>query len=200
MSVSLEEEKVYVYYVDEIRRYLPQSAQETTDQKQILAFIEKHPNSVLLRENRTAHITSSGFIINTTCDKALLIHHNQRGVWAWTGGHADGDTNLLDVALREAKEETGVVHIRPLKKEIASLDILPVYGHTRKGEYVSTHLHLSVSYLLVCEESDALSVCEGENTAVAWFPFSYFSQENFIAPDVYLYNKLIERAKVAFGR
>ena len=186
-------------YIDEIRCYLPQNEQEAVDQKQILAFVAEHPSDVLLRQNRTAHITSSGFIVNMTCDKALLIHHNQRGVWAWTGGHADGDSDLLAVALREAKEETGVVHIRPLKNEIASLDILPVYGHTRKGEYVSTHLHLSVSYLLVCEESDALCVCEGENTAVAWFPFSYFSAAHFIAEDVALYNKLIERAKVAFG-
>jgi len=61
----------------------------------------------LLRDNEIAHITSSGFILNKSLDKALLIHHNIRNVWAWTGGHADGNSNLLEVAIQEAVEETG---------------------------------------------------------------------------------------------
>lgn len=182
-------------YIDDIAAYAPQNEQENTDKAQILAFAALHAGDVLTRENRVAHITSSGFIVNEACDKALLAHHNIMGKWAWTGGHADGDENLLAVALREAQEETGATHIRPLKKGIASLDILPVYGHARRGAYVSAHLHLSVSYLLVCGEADALSPREGENTAVQWFPFSYFTPEHFDAWDVYLYNKLIDRAR-----
>lgn len=184
-------------YIDDLRAYLPQNEQEAADQKQILHFIAQHENDVLSRENRTAHITSSGFIVNGACDKILFVHHNIRGVWAWTGGHADGDSDLLSVAVREAKEETGATHIRPLKQEIASLDILPVFGHTRRGEYVSSHLHLSVSYLLVCGEADALAPREGENTAVRWFPLSYVAPAHFDAWDVYLYGKLINRAKAA---
>ena len=187
-------------YIDDIAAYEPQNEQEAADRAQILSYLAQNPGDALTRENRTAHITSSGFIVNDACDKVLLVHHNIRGVWAWTGGHAAGDGNLLSVALREAREETGAVHIRPLKREIASLDILPVYGHTRRGAFVSAHLHLSVSYLLVCSEADALSPREGENTAVNWFPFSYFTPAHFDARDVYLYNKLIDRACVAAGR
>ncbi len=185
-------------YIDEIRAYLPQNAQEEADKREILNFIELYPNDVLTRENRVAHITASGFTINESCTKILLAHHNIMGVWAWTGGHADGECDLLSVAVREAMEETGITHIRPLKKEIASLDILPVFGHTRRGVYVSTHLHLSIAYLLICSEKDALTPRKGENTAVDWFPFSYFMAEHFNASDVYLYNKLIGRAKASF--
>jgi len=178
--------------------YAPQNAQEAADKREILDFIARYPNDVLTRENRVAHITSSGFIINENGDKALLAHHNIMGVWAWTGGHADGEYDLLSVAVREAMEETGITHIRPLKREIASLDILPVFGHVKRGVYVSTHLHLSVAYLLKCSQRDVLTPREGENTAVDWFPFSYFTAEHFNASDVYLYNKLIDRAKESF--
>lgn len=184
-------------YIDDIRAYLPQSEQEAADQKQMMHFIARHESDVLTRENRTAHITSSGFIVNEARDRILFAHHNIRGVWAWTGGHADGEGDLLSVAIREAKEETGATHIRPLKKEIASLDILPVFGHARRGEYVSSHLHLSVSYLLICSEADALAPREGENTAVRWFPFSYVAPAHFDAWDLYLYGKLIDRVKAA---
>ena len=80
----------------------------------------------------------------------------------------DGD--LLSVALREAREETGVEHIRPLSPAIASLDILPVWGHVKRGKWVPSHQHLNVSYLLVADESDALQIREGENSRVGWLP------------------------------
>ncbi len=186
-------------YIHDIMAYVPRNEQETADKKEILDFIARFPNDVLTRENRVAHITSSGFIVNESCDRVLLAHHNIRDVWAWTGGHADGEEDLLSVAIREAKEEAGITHIRPLKKEIASIDILPVFGHNRRGIYVSTHLHLSIAYLLICSQNDELTPREDENTAVGWFPFSYFTAEHFNASDVYLYNKLIERSKAVFS-
>ncbi len=187
-----------MHYLKEIERYQPQNTQEASDKRLILECIARSPHDVLTRENLAAHITSSSFLVNESCDKALLVHHNIMGKWAWTGGHADGDEDLLAVALREAREETGVATIRPLREEIASLDVLHVYGHVRRREYVSAHLHLSVSYLLMCSESEALFAKDGENTAVMWFPFSYFTSAHFDAWDVYLYNKLIERARAAY--
>ena len=88
-----------------------------------------------------------------------MAHHNIYRVWAWTGGHADGESDLLSVALREAREETGVTHLLPLSADIMSLDILPVWGHVKRGRYVTAHQHLNVSYLLVADEMDSL--CSG---------------------------------------
>ena len=61
-------------------------------------------------------------------------------------------------------------HIRPLSPAIASLDILPVWGHVKRGKWVPSHQHLNVSYLLVADESDALQIREGENSRVGWLP------------------------------
>ena len=124
-----------------------------------------------------------------------MAHHNLYRVWAWTGGHVDGEEDFLAVALREAREETGVTHIRPLSDAIASLEILPVWGHVKRGRYVPSHLHLNVSYLLLADENDPLSVREGENTRVGWLPAAeLLSYTNEWEMDG-VYTKLLERAR-----
>ena len=157
-------------YVDEIRAYTPQNEQEAADQRLILEYIRLFPDNILTRDNEIAHLSSSGFVVNADGTRVLMAHHNIYKVWAWTGGHADGEGDLLSVALREAREETGVEHIRPLSPAIASLDILPVWGHVKRGKWVPSHQHLNVSYLLVADERDALQIREGENSRVGWLP------------------------------
>jgi len=182
-------------YIRNIQQFEPANEQEEADKKVILRYIEQYKKDVLLRDNAIAHITGSGLVMNERLDKVLLVHHNLRNVWAWTGGHADGDGDLLHVAIKEAAEETGAVTINPLAHEIASLDILPVFGHNRRGCYVNAHLHLSVAYILICDEREALRPQLSENTDVAWFPADHFSEDHFEASDVYLYNKLIDKAR-----
>lgn len=182
-------------YADAIRAYHPKDEQETADQRIILSYIETWPDTVLTRQNEYAHITSSGFVVNGDASKVLMAHHNIFKVWAWTGGHADGDPNLLAVALREAREETGLLHVRPLSHSIAALDILPVWGHVKHGRYVTAHQHLNVSYLLVGDETDPLTPREGENTGAAWLPADRLPELTNEWQMDYVYRKLLERAK-----
>lgn len=182
-------------YIDLIKNFKPCNEQEEWDLRIMLDYINTYQDNVLLRDNEIAHITSSGFIMNPTLDKVLLIHHNIRNAWAWTGGHADGDDDLLGVAIKEAKEETGVLHIVPLTDKIASVDILPVFSHIRRGKYVNAHLHLSVAYILICEEDESLHICPHENSGVEWLSIDKFTNQYFDDHDVYLYNKLIDFAK-----
>lgn len=183
-------------FINQIYSYTPRNEQEIQDKNVMIKYIEQYPHNILLRDNEFAHITSSGFIMNSKLDKVLMIHHNIRNAWAWTGGHADGDGDLLHVAIKEAKEETGINNVVALTDKIAALDILPVYGHVKKGKYVSAHLHLSVAYILIASEEDELIVKEDENSAVGWFSLDKFTKEFFDENDVYLYNKLIEKAKL----
>jgi 8-oxo-dGTP pyrophosphatase MutT (NUDIX family) len=183
-------------YLNQIRDYVPLNEQEESDKNIILEYSYLCPD-VLTRENKIAHITSSGFIVNSKTDKVLLIHHNIRNVWAWTGGHADGESDLLSVAVKEAREETGVDKIDILSPEIASLDILTNEGHFKNKEYVSAHLHLSVAFILVCNENEKLTEKPDENSGVKWFGFDFINSDNFSDGDCYLYNKLINKA-VAF--
>ncbi|MGK0468347.1 MAG: 8-oxo-dGTP pyrophosphatase MutT (NUDIX family) [Clostridium sp.] len=182
-------------YIKQIVEFIPTNEQENQDKKIILDYIENFPHNILLRENVFAHITSSGFVMNKSLDKVLMVHHNIRNTWAWTGGHVDGDTDFLHVAIKEAKEETGINAVTALTKDIISIDILPVYGHVRRNKYVSAHLHLSVAYVLIASERETLIVKEDENSDVKWFSMDKFTEDYFDDKDVYLYNKLIQRAK-----
>ncbi len=151
-----------------IKNYKPFNEQEEADKTLILAYIQTNPDA-FYRSNRVAHMTASAWVVNPARDKVLMVYHRIYDSWSWTGGHADGDEDLAAVALREVKEETGVRSARLLSDEIFSLESLTVDGHEKNGAYVSSHLHLNVTYLLEADDADPLTVCEAENSGVRWF-------------------------------
>ncbi len=186
-------------YLDDIRAYVPQSEAEAADKEQILYYVNSYPDTILFRENKAAHITASGFVVSPDGEWVLMAHHNIYKTWAWTGGHADGEGDLLSVALREAREETGAGHIRPLSGEMASLEILPVWGHVKRGAYVPAHLHLNVSYLLTADRDGPLAVRAGENTAVDWLPADRLLELTREWQMDEVYTKLLERGRALLG-
>ena len=152
---------------ESIKNYAPYNEQEKKD-KEVIIYCTEVFEDVLTKNNEVAHITSSAFAVNRAKDKVLMIHHNIYNSWSWIGGHADGEEDLLAVAMKELKEETGVKNIHPVSSDIFSLDVLTVLGHTKRGNYVSPHLHLSVAYLIEADENDLLMVKEDENSGVKW--------------------------------
>ncbi|WP_283117888.1 NUDIX hydrolase [Anaerotruncus colihominis] len=176
-----------------IQSFVPGCAQEAADQDLIISLALREPIAILTRESLAAHMTASGFIVNEARNKTLMVHHNIYNSWSWTGGHADGDSDLLAVALREAREETGIVNVTPLSREIMSLDVLTVPGHVKNGMYVSAHLHLSAAYLLMAPEKQPISVQPDENSGVQWIAFDSLERMCNEAHMLPVYRKLIER-------
>ena len=152
----------------QIKAYRPWNEQERQDQVLILDFLRKNSDA-FYRTNLLAHMTASAWVVNPQRSKVLMVYHRLYDSWSWAGGHADGEEDLLAVALREVREETGVQRLRPVTEEIYSLEVLTVDGHEKHGRYVPSHLHLNVTYLLEAEEDQPLRVCEAENSGVAWF-------------------------------
>ena len=132
---------------EHITDYEPYNEQEMRD-RQIMLHIIDSCDDYLLRSNETAHFTASAWVVNHDRSKVLLIHHNIYNAWTWTGGHADGEEDLLQTALREVREETGLANIKPVNRDIFSIEIITVDGHIKSGRYVSSHLHLNVTYLI----------------------------------------------------
>ncbi len=181
-----------------LEAYTPQNAQEATDRAMMLRALDQLERP-LTRDNPFAHFTASGWIVNPDRTRALMAWHNIYRTWAWTGGHADGEADLLSVALREAREETGLRDIAPVSPDIYSLEVLPVNPHIKRGRFVSAHLHLNVTYLLTADDGQPLAVKPDENSAVAWLPLDEAADnrdEPFMAV---VYKKLNDRLWT-FGR
>ena len=182
-------------YIQDIKKYIPVNEQEIKDKEIIIDFINKNED-VLTRKNEVAHLTSSGFIVNKKRDKVLMIHHNIYNSWGWTGGHADGDSDLLEVAIKEAKEETGIRNVRPIIDDICCIDILTVKGHIKKGKYVAPHLHLSVAYVLEADETEEVKVKEDENSGVKWVDIDKVLELTDEEHMKDVYSKLINKSKL----
>jgi len=150
-----------------LRDYTPWNEQEERDRQVLLRALDTMPDC-FDRSNEICHFSASSWIVTPDRAKVLMAYHNLYRAWAWTGGHADGERNLLSVALREAQEETGV-HARPVTEDIFSVEVLTVDGHEKRGRYVPSHLHLNVTYLLEADEEEAIRVKADENAAVRWF-------------------------------
>lgn len=181
--------------MEQIANYIPYNEQEERDQNLILNWIEEQENA-FSRENKMAHMTASAWVVNPERSKVLMVYHNIYDSWSWLGGHADGETDLLSVALREVKEEAGITKVHPVSEEIFSLESLTVDGHVKKGIYVSSHLHLNATYLLEADSEEAVSIKADENSGVAWFsPEEALerSTEPWFVKRVY--TKLIEKMK-----
>lgn len=173
--------------------------QEENDKKAMLTFLEGGHNC-FMRENLPGHMTASVWIVNKDRTKTLFCFHKLYNSWSWIGGHADSETDLLRVALREAKEETGV-DVTPVNEDILSLEILPVAGHMKKGSYVPSHIHYNVTYLAEADESAPLKIAPEENSDLKWLPLSQVPQastEPWMVENVY--KKLIEAVTGCRGR
>lgn len=178
---------------EQIEIYKPFDEQEERDKEQFLRFINTF-DDVLTRDNIFGHFSASAFVVNKEKNKMVVVYHNINDGWIYPGGHADGEEKLLDVAIREVEEETGL-KVKVLDNSIFSIQSAPVKGHIKKGKYVSAHLHLDVVYLLEADENQILTFREDESKGVKWIPFEESDNKSmcdFIRP---IHKKLIKKLR-----
>ncbi len=189
--------------IDDIRGYEPRCDQEAADKALLVGSLERDPAA--LTRDSLAHFTASAWCVDKKGERTLLVYHNIYDSWSWVGGHADGDGDLSAVAARELSEETGVqgAELRRLDGETAggilSIEALPVAGHIKRGRYVSSHVHLNVTYLFVADAEAPLRAKPDENSGVRWVPLDdvfALSSEPWMCERVY--RKLIERTRAYF--
>lgn len=108
------------------------------------------------------HVTGSAWIVNAEYSGIVLLYHAKLKKWVQPGGHCDGQNDVLEVAQREAQEETGLV-VTPLSTQVFDVDIhqIPEYWNT------PAHFHFDVRYLFQADENQ-IPVCNEESKAVRW--------------------------------
>ena len=146
--------------------YQPFNEQEEKDKELLLKVIEQ--KDVLTRKNTIGHFTVSCWVLNQSHDKVLMCYHKIYNSWCWLGGHVDGQKDFKKVALKEFQEESGLKHVRFLKDDPFSIEVLTVNGHIKNGVYVSSHLHYNITYLMEADDQERLIIKEDENNGVLY--------------------------------
>lgn len=123
---------------------------------------------ILKRSNMKGHITTSMVVISNDLRSMLLIKHKGYGIWLQPGGHYEGDGTLVESALRELQEETGVSDVEvvlPFPVDIDTHDI-PARPAKNEGE----HRHYDFCYLAIADRNCKLTAQEDEVDGVQWVP------------------------------
>jgi 8-oxo-dGTP pyrophosphatase MutT (NUDIX family) len=148
-----------------LRRYRSRFMEEVAYVRRAIDFIIQHEK--IFDRATPVHVTGSAWVVSPDREKVLLMHHRKLGEWFQPGGHADGDADILRVALRECAEETGLdpAHIKLIDSSIFDVDIhtTPPMGH------IPPHEHIDIRF--VVEVNDSLAIPgNDESHAVEWFP------------------------------
>ncbi|HSX21056.1 MAG TPA: NUDIX hydrolase [Gammaproteobacteria bacterium] len=146
-----------------LTNYHPVDPIEVAAKQKMLDFLNAHEDC-FERTCVPGHFTGSCWLVSADFDKALLTHHTKLDTWLQLGGHCDGDPDLLQVALKEAKEESGLVNIVPVSTAIFDIDVHGIPAHKNDPE----HLHYDVRFLLrVLDDADV--VISPESKDLRWF-------------------------------
>ena len=150
--------------IEQISKYKQKYPKETSTIQKFVSFIEENPEKCYFRELLSGHLTSSCFILNKKLDHVLLTHHKKMDIWIQLGGHADGEKDLLSVAIKEAQEESGIENFNILNnQEIFDLGIrfVPQYKN------IPEHYHYDVCYALQVKDTEDFVVSH-ESKDLKW--------------------------------
>jgi 8-oxo-dGTP pyrophosphatase MutT (NUDIX family) len=126
-----------------LERYAPVDKDEIVYKEQILTFIDEHKDC-FERTLQVGHITASCWLVSDDNSRALLTHHKKLNKWIQLGGHCDGESDVLAVALKEAQEESGISSIEPVSIEIFDIAVHINPAHKNEPE----HYHYDIRFLL----------------------------------------------------
>ena len=138
------------------------------------AFVEANTD-VFNREHLPAHVTGSAWVVSPDFTQALILHHVKQDQWFQPGGHADGDNDVLRVALRETSEETG---LDPDQIQLLSDDVFDVDIHTIPASQHDTwHEHIDLRFLVQIDNRLPVPGSD-ESHEVLWVDLRHVSAYN----------------------
>lgn len=152
---------------DLLATHTPFDAEEAADITAIRDLIADHKDCYWRTHFTPGHVTGSGLLISADGKRVLLNHHKFLDMWIGFGGHADGETDILNVCAREIAEESGIEDIEPLTESIVDVSVHPVPENPKKGE--PAHQHFDIRYIFrvrnAANENFALS---DESVSLRW--------------------------------
>lgn len=156
-----------VTLAEALARHAAADPEEAAHLRRIVEFVGRHADP-FDRRIPEGHLTGSALVVSPGADRVLLVHHRKLQRWLQPGGHADpGETSGEAVALREAREETGIAGLalhpnapRPLDVDVHAI---PAFGAE------PAHAHLDLRYLVLAPEAGAITLSAAESSDARWF-------------------------------
>lgn len=139
------------YLIKLLENYYPINQEEIDYKSRMLTFIKKN-EKCFERTLEEGHFTASAWLLNKSGTHTLLMHHTKLDIWVQLGGHCDGDSNVLAVAIKEASEESGILAIKPVHENIFDIDIHLIPENKNQ----KFHYHYDVRFLLQVENHDEI--------------------------------------------
>jgi len=157
-----------------LQRYKTPFLEEAAMVMRTRHFVMSHGNC-FDRSLKSGHVTGSSWVVNPNRTHVLMLHHRKLDLWLQLGGHADGNTDIHDVVLKETSEESGISlkDIKLLSNDIFDVDIHTIYAN----QYDARHEHYDIRFLL--EIDDALAIPgNDESHQIGWVSLDRVSQFN----------------------
>ena len=160
-------------YLEQLIKNYAQANPEEKAPHDMLKFLDDE-TSYFSRNSYNGHFTGSAWIVSPDRSSILMTHHKKLGKWIQLGGHADGENDLLNVALREAKEESGIQQFKVLSGKIFDLDIHEIPKHN----FEPVHLHYDIRFLLEADPTGEAVIVSDESHDVTWIPLADVTKLN----------------------
>lgn len=158
--------------LDLLENHNPSDNNERKMTNETIEFVKTNEDC-FKRELLIGHVTGSAWIVNDARTHVLMMHHRKLNQWFQPGGHCDGDPDVLNVALKEANEETGLKKLKVVDGEIYDVDVHLI--PERKG--VPAHYHYDIRFLIEADMKEPLIVTE-ESNALAWVSLDKIAEHN----------------------
>lgn len=155
-----------------LRQHTPFDPEEHTMWQETIRFVEENPDC-FERWLTIGHVTGSAWIIDDAQTSVLLMHHRKLNKWFQPGGHADGDSDILRVAMKEAQEETGLETVSILSSSIFDVDVHLIPANAKEA----AHYHYDIRFLFSANSLQPLTI-NSESKDLVWVPLSEVERYN----------------------
>lgn len=150
--------------LNELKHFAPADASEKDSVAATIAFIQAEPDA-FHRHLKKGHVCGSALLVGYGGDKVLLMFHKGLGRWLHFGGHADGEENIANVAMRETIEESGIENVTLLSDGIVDVDVHIIPDRPSKNE--AEHPHYDIRYVFQTDETD-FALTDGGVSDLQW--------------------------------
>ncbi|MCC5877722.1 MAG: NUDIX hydrolase [Candidatus Sumerlaeia bacterium] len=149
----------------DLETWAPEPGLQWDETRMLFRELCDQPSDPFDRMSLPGHFTASGFVIDESGRRILLVHHKKLGAWLQPGGHVEsGDGSLFETSIREVLEETGVEALESLDRGIFDIDRheIPAIGE------MPAHWHYDVRHAFRALEERVIRQ-EDEVHHAGWF-------------------------------